>query len=261
MWRGPLRAHPHLDDRESRLCELVEHLGWEVGQKARYCTPWFFEDDPRFPRYHEQLGLELWQFRLMHQVSLFNRMDPERQDLHWIYDGLVGRLEELGGPERLSVLDFGCGPGLVGLAFACAGYRTVVTEPNPVYCDFQRFMASVRDAQLEVVHVESDREYYDTAADGHPFGLVVDWSAFEHVADVRQALEEITANLVPGGLFVTTTFCKDWTPELVEHYRRDAPEPEIAEQLLSADTDAWIRERFDVLSPPRTLAKVLVRKG
>jgi SAM-dependent methyltransferase len=260
MWQGRLRAHPHLEDRESRLCELVEYLGWDVAQKARYCTPWFFEDDPRFTAYYRQLGLELQQFRLMHQVSLFNRMDPERRDLFWIYDGLLSRLEALGGPGRVSVLDFGCGPGLIGLAFACAGYRTVCSEVAPDYCDFQRFMASIRDVELVVSLAETERSYYDTAVDGHPFGLVVEWSAFEHVPDVLVALEQVTAGLMPGGLFLTTTFCKDWTPALIEHYRRDAPEPAIAEQLLSPQTDDWLRERFEVLSPPQSIAKVLVRR-
>jgi hypothetical protein len=80
------------------------------------------------------------------------------------------------------------------------------------------------------------------------------------VADTIGALEQITAGLVRGGLFVTTTFCKDWTPELLEHYRRDSQDEEIAEQYLSGKPDAWLRERFEILSPPSTIAKVLVRR-
>jgi hypothetical protein len=58
IWTRALRAYPDLQDRESRHCELVEYFGWEIGQKAPYCVPWFYEDDPRKERYREQLGLE-----------------------------------------------------------------------------------------------------------------------------------------------------------------------------------------------------------
>ena len=196
----------------------------------------------------------------MHQVSLFNRLDPERHDLYYLLDGLLARLEELGGPDAVSVLDFGCGPALTAIGFAASGYRTVAVESSPIYCDYQRFMAGIRGLDLDVVLATSDRDYYDTGADGHRYGVVVEWSAFEHIPDVLAALERVTAGLVAGGMFVTTTFCKDWTPELEAHYRQDAPEDGTMDQVLSPEVDAWLRERFDVLSPPDTLAKVLVRR-
>jgi hypothetical protein len=65
---------------------------------------------------------------------------------------------------------------------------------------------------------------------------------------------------VQGGVLVTTTFAKDWTPELREHYVRDAGEDEIAEQLFSPTVDAWIRERFEVVDEPQSLAKLLIKR-
>jgi hypothetical protein len=62
-------------------------------------------------------------------------------------------------------------------------------------------------------------------------------------------------------MFVTTTFKKDWTPDLIAHYRRDSQDDDIADQYFSAEVDAWLDEHFAVLSPPKTLAKVLVKKG
>jgi 2-polyprenyl-3-methyl-5-hydroxy-6-metoxy-1,4-benzoquinol methylase len=260
-WIRALRAHPDLEDRESRHCELVEYFGWEIGQKAPYCVPWFYEDDPRKERYREQLGLDVVTQGILHMYSLFSRMDPERHDLYWIFDGLLKRLEELGGPEQVSVFDFGCGVAHSGLAFAAAGYRTVCIDVMSEYLDFQRFMADVRGLEPILVKAESEEDFYDTGSDGHQYGLVIDWSSFEHVRDARTAVEALTAGLVPGGYFVTTTFCKDWTPELLEHYRRDSVEEEIFEEYMSPELDGWLRERFDVLSPPNTLAKVLVKKG
>ena len=263
-----LRAFPDLPERESRLCELVEYFGWEIGHRAAYATPWFYEDDPRRRRYEAQLGVEdTWTREILHMYALFNRMDPERHDLFWIFDGLLSRLDSLGGPQRLSVLDFGAGLGQIGLAFCSAGYRTVMSERIPAFCDFFEFLAANRGLKPEIDRAGSwdgdalrDETYYDTAADPRDFGLVVEWSVFEHVEDTIGSLERITGGLVPGGMFVTTTFKKDWTPELVEHYRRDSQDEAIASQYLSPEVEAWLDARFAVVSPPRTIAKILIKR-
>jgi 2-polyprenyl-3-methyl-5-hydroxy-6-metoxy-1,4-benzoquinol methylase len=126
------------------------------------------------------------------------------------HDGLLKRLEELGGPERVSVFDFGCGVAHSGLAFAAAGYRTVCVDVMREYLDFQQFMADVRGLEPVLIRAETEEDFYDTGSDGHEYGLVIEWSSFEHVRDARSAVEALTAGLVPGGYFVTTTFCKDW---------------------------------------------------
>jgi SAM-dependent methyltransferase len=260
MYAGPLRVHRHLPDQTSRICELIERYGWEIGHKAEYCQPWRFEDDPRWDAYRDALGLEPFMFRILHMYALINRLDPDRHDMYWIYDGLLARLEQLGGPGELSVLDFGSGIAQSGLAFALAGYRTVCCEMVGVYVDFFRFMCELRDVEPVIVQPQSDREYFDTAGDGHRYGLVIEWSVFEHIYDPIKALEAITGGLVPGGMFVTTTLCRDWTPELEALYRRDTQDEAIMDQLRDPSTDAWVRDRFDVLSPPNTVAKVLVKR-
>jgi SAM-dependent methyltransferase len=260
MFAGPLRVHPHLPDQTSRICELIEHYGWETGHKAEYCTPWRFEDDPRWDAYREAMGLDPYMFRILHMYALINRLDPDRHDLFWIYDGLLARLDELGGPGELSVLDFGSGIAQSGLAFALAGYRTVCCEMVGVFVDFFRFMCDVRNVEPVIVQSEHERDYYESGADGHRYGLVIEWSVFEHIYDVIEAVEKITAGLVPGGMFVTTTLCRDWDDEAEAHFRRDTQDERIIDQVLSGEVDEWLRERFEVLSPAKTLAKVLVKR-
>jgi 2-polyprenyl-3-methyl-5-hydroxy-6-metoxy-1,4-benzoquinol methylase len=187
-------------------------------------------------------------------------MDPEREDFFWIYDGIVDRLEALGGPSEVSVLDFGTGLGQIGLSFCLAGYRTVMSDRVDMFLEFIEFLATTRKLKPVLDKADTDQTFFDTAADSHSYGLVVEWSAFEHVANTIEALDRITSGLVPGGMFVTTTFFKDWTPELLEHYRRDSQDDAIADQYLSGEADAWLSERFDVLSPAKTIAKVLVRR-
>jgi len=262
-WRAfdtTLRAHPHLDDRESRYCELVEFFGYETGAKAPYCAPWFYWDDPRRPAYLQQLGLDELTFGVLHMYSLFNRIDPARQDLYYIYDGLLARLHELGGPDKMSVLDFGCGLGQNGLAFAAAGYRTLMIDVVPLYLDFVRFLARNRGLEPDVQRASSEEEFHDTGADGHAYGVVIEWSTFEHVSGTKAALERVLSGLVPGGMFVTTTFCREWTPQEIEHYKRDTQDDELAAEYMSGEVDEWLRESFDVLSPEQTLAKVLVKR-
>jgi hypothetical protein len=133
-----------------------------------------------------------------------------------------------------------------------------MSERIPAFCDFIEFLAANRRLKPEIDR--SGGDYYDTAVDPQDFGLVVEWSVFEHVEDTIPALERITGGLVKGGMFVTTTFKKDWTPELVEHYRRDSQDEAIASQYLSPEVEAWLDARVDVVSPPRTIAKVLVKR-
>ncbi|MDO8212189.1 bifunctional 2-polyprenyl-6-hydroxyphenol methylase/3-demethylubiquinol 3-O-methyltransferase UbiG [Conexibacter sp. CPCC 206217] len=256
-----MRDQPQLSDRESRLCELIEYYGWEIGHRAQYATPWFYEDDPRARRYEDALGVSNLEYQILHMYSLFNRMDPERPDFYWIYDNILDRLQALGGPEKVSVLDFGTGLGQIGLSLCAAGYRTVMSDRIEGFLDFIRWRAEHFRLEPVLDEATTDYSFFDTGDDDHDYGLVVEWSAFEHVHDVIPALERITGGLVPGGVFVTTTFKKDWTPELIEHYRRDSQDDDIADQYFSPDVDQWIDERFDVVSSPRSLAKLLIRKG
>lgn len=260
LFRWEMRAHPELEDRESRLCELVEYFGYETGAKAQFCGPWLYWDDPRRPAYLEKLGLDPLTHGILHMYSLFNRLDPARPDLYYIYDGLLARLQALGGPEKVSVLDFGCGLGQPGLAFAARGYRTLMIDVVPQYIDFVRFLARNRNLEPELLLASSEEDFYDSGGDGHDYGLVIEWSTFEHVGGAQHALKRVLGGLVPGGMFVTTTFCREWTEEEIAHYRRDTQDDDLADQYLSGEIDAWLRESYDVLSPAGTIAKVLVKR-
>ena len=74
------------------------------------------------------MGLSFWEYAVMHQYALFNRFDPERPDMYWLYDEAVERLDQLGGRDSVWVLDFGCGLGQIGLGFALDGYKVVLSD-------------------------------------------------------------------------------------------------------------------------------------
>src|SRR5687767_2683318 len=112
-----LHLYKELTEYESRLSELIEYFGWEKGHKADACRRWFFRDDPKYARFRERLGITHMEFTILHSYALVNRFDPARPDMHGVYDEVARRLEDLGGPREMSVLDFGCGTGQIGLAF------------------------------------------------------------------------------------------------------------------------------------------------
>ena len=255
-----LHVHPEVSEYESRLLELIDYYGWETGHKAEACKRWFFGDDPEHDAFLERLGISYWEYSVMHQHALFNRFDRERTDLFWVWDELMRRLDALGGPSELSVLDFGAGLGQIGTAFALEGYRTVLAEKVPEQVEFARFAGRQRGVDLELYQASGDLDYFDTGADGRPFGCVVEWSVFEHVYELKKCTETITRGLVPGGIFVTTTLAKDWTPELREHYIHDAGDEEISDQLFSQEIEDYVNEHFEVVSPENTIAKFLIKK-
>ena len=255
-----MHLYKDLSDYDSRLSELIEYFGWETAHKADACRRWFFGDDPKHEPFLEKMGITYWEYAVMHQYALFNRYDPGRPDMYWPYDQTVAQLEKLGGPERMSVLDFGCGLGQVGLGYALDGYRVVSADKVSEELDFCEFMFRNRDLEPNTYLATGDRDYYDTAGDGHEYGLVIEWSVFEHIYDLIPAVQKITAGLVQGGIFLTTTLAKDWTPELKEHYIHDAGDEEISDQLFSKETEDFVNETFEVVDVPGSLAKLLIKR-
>jgi 2-polyprenyl-3-methyl-5-hydroxy-6-metoxy-1,4-benzoquinol methylase len=257
--RARLHLYDSLSDYDSRLSELIEYFGWETGHKADACRRWFFGDDVKQQRFLEAMGLSFWEYAVMHQYAQFNRFDPERPDLYWLYDEVVERLDRLGGRDSIWVLDFGCGLGQIGLGFALDGYQVVLSDVQPAQLDFARFLCANRDVDPEF-HKAAECEYFDTGRDGRSFGCVIEWGVLEHIADVVACVDNITSGLVPGGVFVTTTLERDWTDELKEFYIRDAGDAAQAEQLWGDEIRGLVDERFDVVRRPETLAALLVRK-
>lgn len=255
-----LHRFPDVSEDESRQLELIDYFGWETGHKAQACKRWFFGDDDAHPRFLENLGITYWQYAVMHQYALFNRFSPQRPDLFWVYDEIVRRMEALDGASKLPVLDFGSGLGQIGLGFALDGHEVVLAEKVPEQVAFARFLFESRDLTPNIYEASGDRDYYDSGADGRRFGCVIEWSVFEHIYDLVQCTDTITRGLVPGGIFVTTTLAKDWTPELKEWYIHDSGDEEISDQLFSKEIEDYVAEHFEVVSNPRSIAKLLIKK-
>ena len=254
------RIYKSLSHEESRISELIEHFGWDVASRARACRRWFFGDDERLERFLSQLGISYEQYAVMHQCIAFHRLDPARPDLFWIYDEVLERLEALGGPDQLTILDFGGGIGQIAAAFAGEGYRTVLTDALPYNRDFARFTFDNRGLDVEIHAPRAPDDFFDTAADGRRFGLVIESSSLEHVPNTLGATRAMSGGLVPGGMLVSTLLGEQPSAEKRAFFERDAGDEAIAAQLFDPALHAWVREHYVIEARTRSDMHLLIKR-
>ena len=254
------RIYKSLSHEESRVSELVEYFGWDVASRATACRRWFFGDDERLERFLDKLGISYDQYAVMHQYIAFHRLDPARPDLFWIYDEVLERLEAHGGPDQVTILDFGGGIGQIAAAFAGEGYRTILSDALPYNREFARFMFDNRGLNVEIHAPSAPDDFFDTAADGRQFGLVIESSSLEHVPDVLGAVQAISGGLVAGGTLVSTLLGGEPSAEKRAFFERDAGDAAIAAQLFDSALQAWVREHYVIEARPRTDMQILTKR-
>jgi 2-polyprenyl-6-hydroxyphenyl methylase / 3-demethylubiquinone-9 3-methyltransferase len=114
-------------------------------------------------------------------------------------------------PQRLRVLDVGCGGGLLAEEFARIGCRVSGIDPSP------RSIAVARDhASAEGLEVG----YGVAMGEALPFGderfeVATCCDVLEHVDDLDMVIQEIARVLVPGGIFFYDTLNRTRLSKLV----------------------------------------------
>lgn len=123
-------------------------------------------------------------------------VNPDRLELTDKVWTLIKKYVDL--KEVQSVLDYGCGTGLLG-------YRFVNTAAEVTFCDTSEGMlakvAQKRDAfgYQNVKLLKSDFVCEDVTADR--FDLVISMLVLHHIEKLNVLLEQIWVSLKPGGLF------------------------------------------------------------
>jgi SAM-dependent methyltransferase len=110
-------------------------------------------------------------------------------------DGLIARVVALAGLQRGdSVMDLGCGPGLLAVPFARAGMRVTAVDPEP------DMLAEAGEAAAEAgVKIELKQGSSYALPEGiGPFRLVTMGRAF-HWMDREATLKLLDTRIVPGG--------------------------------------------------------------
>src|SRR5215475_26852 len=157
------------------------------------------EEIDRFAR----LSSERWdargKFRALHRIG------PAR--LSFLRDAMVGHFGRRAGEaglrplQGLSVLDVGCGGGLIAEPLARLGARVTGLDPAVENIEAARCHAAGQglDIAYRVGRVEA------LAAEGLAFDAVVCLEVLEHVPDPGAFLATCTAVVRPGGLLLVST--------------------------------------------------------
>jgi 2-polyprenyl-6-hydroxyphenyl methylase / 3-demethylubiquinone-9 3-methyltransferase len=132
-----------------------------------------------------------------------HRINPTR--LTYIRDQLCRKFgrdkkaaASLGG---LSVLDIGCGGGLVAEPLARLGAE--VTGIDPAAETIEAAKAHAKGARLDITYRAATAE--QLAGEGLAFDAVLLLEVVEHVPDVPQFLKAVAALVKPGGVMVLST--------------------------------------------------------
>ncbi len=103
--------------------------------------------------------------------------------------------------EGLSLLDIGCGGGLLSEPMARLGFAVTGVDPSEKNIGTARAHAALSGASVS--YLASDAEAL--VAEGLTFDVVLNMEVVEHVADLRGYLESTAALVKPGGLMFVAT--------------------------------------------------------
>ena len=115
---------------------------------------------------------------------------------HWARDVALGR-----PLEGLSVLDIGCGGGLLCEPLTRLGANVVGIDPAPTNIEVSRLHAT--ESGLAITYRQTTVE--DVVASGEQFDIVLAMEVVEHVADVPAFVAACCSAAKPGGMLFMAT--------------------------------------------------------
>ena len=138
---------------------------------------------------------------------LRNAVNPPR--FAYFSDVLVRRFGR--APESLSVLDVGCGGGLLAERFAAIGCAvTGIDRSLPTLAAARKHAQS---AALSICYQEGSAQMLSFNA--AQFDVVCCCDVLEHVDDVDRVVSEIARVMKPGGIFFFDTINRTWLSKLL----------------------------------------------
>ena len=150
------------------------------------------------------------------KFGVLHKFNPVR--LTYIRDLACARFRHDPAREQplagLSVLDIGCGGGLVAEQVAKMGAR--VTAVDPSENNIKTALTHAREQGVEIDYRVGTAE--DIAADGESFDVVLNLEVLEHVADPAAYVNTCAGLVKPGGLMICATLnrtLKAWAMAII----------------------------------------------
>ncbi|MBI5454119.1 MAG: bifunctional 2-polyprenyl-6-hydroxyphenol methylase/3-demethylubiquinol 3-O-methyltransferase UbiG [Deltaproteobacteria bacterium] len=159
----------------------------------------------------EKFGQEWW--NPTGKLFSLHRINPLR------FDYFSSRSGDL---SNKTVLDIGCGGGLLSEKFAGAGARVTGIDLSPVAIEAAKRHAVESGLSIDYKVSSPERLVKDAPA---PFDIIVCAEVLEHVDDLKGFLRDSLSMLKPGGLFFFGTINKTMKARLFAIF--------VAEDLLN----------------------------
>jgi 2-polyprenyl-6-hydroxyphenyl methylase/3-demethylubiquinone-9 3-methyltransferase len=155
----------------------------------------------------ERLGAQWWS--LDGPMGALHQLNPVR--VRWMRDAMIDHFAATDGSARdqnsfrslegLTVLDVGCGGGILSEPLARMGAKVTGIDPAPGNVEIARAHAAQTGVEIDyrAVTVES------LAEAGARFDVVCAMEVVEHVREPGQFIQTATSLVKPGGLFFAST--------------------------------------------------------
>jgi 2-polyprenyl-6-hydroxyphenyl methylase / 3-demethylubiquinone-9 3-methyltransferase len=196
----------------------------------------------------EALGEDWWDpsgpMRALHQIN------PLR--LAWLADLMVehfGLSRDAASPARLgglTILDIGCGAGLLSEPLARLGANVTGIDPAPGNIEVARRHAVETGASLAYRAATVE----ELAVEGQTFDVVLAMEVVEHVTNMRRFAKTAVGLVKPGGLFAASTlnrtlrsfalaivgaeYVLGWIPKGTHRWERFVTPDELSEACRAA---------------------------
>jgi 2-polyprenyl-6-hydroxyphenyl methylase / 3-demethylubiquinone-9 3-methyltransferase len=115
------------------------------------------------------------------------------------------------GPENLTVLEVGCGGGLLSEEIARLGFITTGVDPSEV--SLRTASEHSRVSNLSITYVAGSGE--NLQFESGSFDAVVCCDVLEHVNDLPKVISEVSRVLKTGGIFIYDTFNRTFFSRII----------------------------------------------
>jgi 2-polyprenyl-6-hydroxyphenyl methylase/3-demethylubiquinone-9 3-methyltransferase len=162
--------------------------------------------DPDEVARFNRLGEDWWNprgpMRALHQFNPV-RIDYLRRLITRRRARLEPRVPAAGGTplEGLSILDIGCGAGLLSESLSRLGAAMTAIDPAPMNIEVARRHAETSGVAIDYRCMSAEA----LAAEGQSFDVVLAMEVIEHVRDVKAFLALAASMVKPSGLLVAAT--------------------------------------------------------